>query len=95
MFAAKKHESSKAEAKTPGKVEPKKPGPSLDGINPLWFKIATSPDTPAEQCAGEAVPCVQAKLRVGAPDDPYEQEADQVAERVMRMPAPTIQPKPT
>src|SRR6266850_849186 len=31
---------------------------------------------------------IQAKLRVGEPNDPYEQEADRVAERVMRMPAP-------
>ncbi len=29
---------------------------------------------------------VQAKLEVGSPDDAYEQEADQVAETVMRMP---------
>ncbi len=31
---------------------------------------------------------VQTKLTVGAPDDKYEQEADQVAQRVMRMPDP-------
>jgi hypothetical protein len=30
---------------------------------------------------------IQAKLTVGAPDDEYEQEADAVADRVMRMPA--------
>ncbi len=30
---------------------------------------------------------IQPKLTVGAPDDPYEKEADAVAERVMRMPA--------
>jgi hypothetical protein len=29
---------------------------------------------------------VQPKLMIGQPDDPYEREADQVAERVMRMP---------
>ncbi len=33
-------------------------------------------------------PRVQAKLTVGAPDDAYEREADRVADRVMRMPAP-------
>jgi len=32
---------------------------------------------------------LQAKLRVSQPDDPYEQEADRVAERVMRVPAST------
>ncbi|MFN6355283.1 MAG: DUF4157 domain-containing protein [Cyanobacteriota bacterium] len=31
---------------------------------------------------------VQAKLTVGEPNDPYEQEADRVAEQVMRMPEP-------
>lgn len=31
---------------------------------------------------------VQAKLKIGAPNDKYEQEADRVAEQVMRMPDP-------
>jgi len=31
---------------------------------------------------------IQPKLSVGSPDDPYEREADFVADRVMRMPAP-------
>lgn len=38
---------------------------------------------------------IQAKLKIGEPNDVYEQEADRVAEQVMRMPEPTIQPKPT
>jgi hypothetical protein len=37
---------------------------------------------------------LQAKLKVGPPNDVYEQEADHVAEQVMRMPAPGVQPKP-
>src|SRR5262245_16903213 len=37
-------------------------------------------------------PGLQAKLTVGEPGDSYEQEADQVAERVMRMPALPIAP---
>ncbi len=32
---------------------------------------------------------VQAKLTIGAPDDEYEQEADRVADQVLRMPEPT------
>ena len=32
---------------------------------------------------------VQAKLEVGPANDPYEQEADRVAQQVMRMPADT------
>lgn len=34
---------------------------------------------------------LQTKLTIGAPDDIYEQEADRVAEQVMRMPYPKIQ----
>src|SRR6266550_3286032 len=33
---------------------------------------------------------LQAKLTVNEPGDQYEQEADRVAERVMRMPDPTL-----
>jgi len=36
---------------------------------------------------------VQAKLTVGRPDDVYEQEADRVADRVMRMPEPQLRRK--
>jgi hypothetical protein len=35
---------------------------------------------------------LQPKLTVGAPDDPYEKEADAVADRVMRMPGPAAAP---
>jgi hypothetical protein len=38
---------------------------------------------------------IQAKLKIGEPNDMYEQEADRVAEKVMRMPEPGIQMKPT
>jgi Domain of unknown function (DUF4157) len=34
---------------------------------------------------------IQAKLTIGQPNDKYEQEADRVAERVMRMPKPLLQ----
>ena len=38
-------------------------------------------------------PKVQAKLKIGQPGDQYEQEADRVAEQVMRMPEPQVQRK--
>jgi hypothetical protein len=38
---------------------------------------------------------LQAKLRIGQPNDIYEQEADRVAEQVMRMPGPVVQRKCT
>lgn len=34
---------------------------------------------------------LQAKLRISQPDDIYEQEADRVAEQIMRMPDPALQ----
>ncbi len=34
---------------------------------------------------------LQAKLRIGQPGDVYEQEADRVADVVMRMPKPGVQ----
>ena len=37
-------------------------------------------------------PAIQAKLRVGASNDPLEQEADRVADRVMQMPGPEAGP---
>jgi|GEM_PF-2576753 len=44
--------------------------------------------------AGWAVPPrVQAKLTVGEPNDPYEQEADRVADQVLRMAEPRVQAK--
>lgn len=42
-----------------------------------------------------AAPLIQPKLTVNPPNDRYEQEADRVAEQVMRMPAPAIQRAPT
>src|SRR5712672_3368042 len=36
---------------------------------------------------------IQAKLQVNEPGDAYEQEADRVADQVMRMPEPTAQRK--
>jgi hypothetical protein len=37
---------------------------------------------------------IQAKLRIGKPWDIYEQEADRVADAVMRMPEPCVQRQP-
>ena len=44
--------------------------------------------TCSEDVPGENI---QTKLRVSAPADPYEQEADEVADQVMRMPNPALQ----
>ena len=47
-------------------------------------------------CGGTCPRClaetaIQPKLRIGAPNDKYEQEADHVADQVMRMPVPQVQ----
>lgn len=61
---------------------------------------APSPRFPAAAAPSRARPEVrqvlhaprpQAKLTVGAPDDAFEREADEVADQVMRMPEPTVQ----
>ncbi len=50
--------------------------------------------TAKQESPKESLP-IQAKLKIGAPDDKYEQEADRVADQVMRMPDPQVRLKPT
>ena len=50
-------------------------------------------------CGGGCPRCqsnsrIQAKLNIGQPNHIYEQEADRVADQIMRMPDPLIQRKP-
>ncbi|HXU46557.1 MAG TPA: hypothetical protein VN783_13600, partial [Thermoanaerobaculia bacterium] len=52
------------------------PAPDGGGPGPLWHRLATS--------AGP----LQAKLAVNTPGDAHEQEADRVADQVLRMPDP-------
>jgi hypothetical protein len=47
--------------------------------------------THGNQYVQRVVSGIQAKLEVGQPGDIYEQEADRVADRVMRMPEPEVQ----
>jgi hypothetical protein len=47
--------------------------------------------THGNQYVQRVVTGIQAKLKVGQPDDKYEQEADRVAEQVMGMPEPQVQ----
>jgi hypothetical protein len=44
----------------------------------------------ATRAPGSNAKTVQAKLNISKPGDPYEQEADRVAEQVMRMPEPGV-----
>ena len=52
----------------------------------------TVPQKPTFTPVGEQT-MLQAKLRIGSPNDAYEREADRVAEQVMRMPEPNVQRK--
>ncbi len=44
-----------------------------------------------KKLTGESLSLIQPKLKISQPNDKYEQEADRVADMVMRMPDPTIQ----
>ncbi|HEU4324980.1 MAG TPA: DUF4157 domain-containing protein [Roseiflexaceae bacterium] len=85
------------------------PAPSYDFASMAIFSEATA--APAEQFAGDGGSWsaglssgagstfggtfLQASLRVNAPDDPFEQEAEHMADTVMRMPAgPEAGPAP-
>ena len=49
-------------------------------------------------CDGGCPVCtdsIQPKLIIGSPNDRYEQEADRVADQIMRMPEPAVQRAPT
>jgi hypothetical protein len=80
MLMAKSRESAKTKTEgAPGHSLPKVETVERSQANPLWHQLATR---------------VQTKLTVGAPDDPYEREADAMADRVMRMPdTPVVQRK--
>ncbi len=77
MFAATSRESSKNETRaTPGTAMPETASTDSAKINQRWQSLAI----------GSGV--LQPRLTIGQADDPYEREADRIADQVMRMPAP-------
>jgi Domain of unknown function (DUF4157) len=77
MFASRNHN----QAKEPVGRRPERGDSTLDRKtsseqNPLWQSLAMRSGT------------LQAKLTIGQADDPYEHEADRIADLVMRMPSP-------
>jgi Domain of unknown function (DUF4157) len=58
-----------------------------DSINLLQKKSICPCDGQCPNCSSD----IQRKLKIGAPNDKYEQEANQMADRVMRMPEPMEQ----
>lgn len=65
--------------------------PSYSGGTDVLHRPLTCP------CGGGCPVCtetIQAKLEVGPANDQYEQEADRIADKVMRMPQPRLQRTP-
>ncbi|GAB4203256.1 MAG: hypothetical protein OHK0022_27260 [Roseiflexaceae bacterium] len=61
------------------------------GFSSLPFNLGTFPPSPPEppaQPSGGGLPFVQARLTVGRTDDPFEAEAERVAQRIVHTPAP-------
>jgi len=77
MFAGSNRESAKTKARATTESA-KRGATSSDSakVNPLWQSLAMRQGV------------LQATLTIGQTDDPYEREADRVADRIMRMPAP-------
>lgn len=67
---------------------------SIDGNHAVAMQISSSCvcDGGCPLCSGNNA--IQAKLKIGQPDDRYEQEADRIADQVMRMSEPTVHRKP-
>ena len=95
MLASRDHAPSNAGAGEQGRSRPAKSNDCRPRPNPLWNQLATCPETPTEQGVDGVESLVQSKLTVGAPNDPYEQEADRIADVVMQMPEPALQPSPS
>ncbi len=69
--------------------------PSTISIAPYTSLTGQRGFSPPDSLSSDHSPLVvQPKLAVGHPGDKYEQEADRVADRIMRMPEPGVQLKP-
>lgn len=99
--------SQLAAQQAPKKINKKAPAPQPQVTPPVesFLNISTLDAlrlqrTPSCACGGSCPFCtsslpIQPKLKIGAPNDKYEQEADRVADQIMRMPEPGLQRKPT
>ena len=76
MLAANTRSPQAKPATLAEKAKDKAPPLKDSAFNPTWAQLAFR---------------IQPKLTVSAPDDPYEREADKVAEQVMRMAEPSVQ----
>ena len=88
MFSSLQRNRQTNEANTPSTSRPQKTANKTNSTpkNAVWNYLATS-NTPDISRVKHST--VQPKLKIGEPNDKYEQEADRVADQVMRMPDPT------
>lgn len=88
--------AKKPEAKRENKISQTKEKCSSQSICSPGEQILFLQRTVGNQAVARLIEsgALQAKLRIGAPGDVYEQEADRVAEQVMRMTEPAVQLKP-
>lgn len=63
-------------------------GRPLDAATRAFMEPRFGPDLSRVQRRGAVPKGVQTELEISQPGDPYEQEADRIADRVMRMPTP-------
>jgi hypothetical protein len=91
MFRPTRHEDSDAPDLAARDAAPKTSWNfSASPIFPPHRANQAEPPSPLKAPRLPGVP--QAKLAIGSVDDPLEHEADRVAEQVMRMPAPEVEP---
>jgi hypothetical protein len=77
MFASHNHNQAKErQGSKPERGDSRSDMKAASEQNPIWQSLAMRSGI------------VQAKLTIGQADDPYEREADRVADQVMRMPPP-------
>jgi len=76
--------------KSPKAVPSKSPGSEHAGRSKSEKPTSEQESSPTWQMLAMRPGGIQAKLTVSQPDDPFEQEADRVADRVMRMEAPGV-----
>ena len=87
QLAAKTSKAKENSALKPRKIE------SLQSIRSPVDRVLNLQRTIGNQAVQQLIKSgtLQAKLRIGQPGDKYEQEADRVADEVMRMPEPGVQ----
>ncbi len=64
-----------------------------DVLSPLYAHSFGKVQVGSQSVNLSSPPRIQTKLKIGSPNDKYEQEADQVAEQIMRMPDPQVNKK--